>query len=232
MTRTCLIALALLAGCAVEPPVQPPPAAPAPLRIDDGGAAWYPAARQAGEQVWAIDAAQSLITVTVRRSGALARLGHDHVVASRTVTGLVAPRAGRADFQFRLDQMTVDEEALRTAAGLDTKPTAEAIEGTRANMLKRVLDADTYPVVALSARTIAGKPGMLRLGVTLHGVTRSVDLPVTIEQTTSRLVASGALTLKQTEFGITPMSVMGGAIAVQDAMELAFRIVAVDTPPP
>jgi len=232
MTRTCLIALALLAGCAVEPPVQPAPAAPAPLRIDDAGEPWYPKARQAGEQVWTIDPAQSLITVTVRRSGALARLGHDHVVASRTVTGYVAPRAGRADFHFRLDQMTVDEAALRTAAGLDTTPTPEAIEGTRANMLKRVLDAEAYPLVTLSARTIASQPGLLRLGVTLHGVTRSIELPVRMEYSADRVVASGTMRLKQTDFGITPMSVMGGAIAVQDAMELAFRIVAIDAPLP
>ena len=82
LTRTCLIALTLLAGCALEPPVLPPVVAPVAPRIDDAGEAWYQTARQAGEQVFSIDPKQSLITVTVRRGGTLARLGHDHVVGA------------------------------------------------------------------------------------------------------------------------------------------------------
>ena len=228
-TRSYLFALALLAGCAVVPP---PPSAPAsaaatvPVTGPGQYEAWYAKARQDGEQVYEVDAAQSLITVAVRRGGALARLGHDHVVASRTVAGLVAPRAGRADFHFRLDEMSVDEASLRADAGLDTTPSVEAIAGTRANMLNRVLQADRFPLVSMSARRIAGKPSLLRLDVTLHGVTRSYDVPVRVDQAGTRLIASGDMKLLQTEFGITPMSVMGGAMTVQDEMELKFRIVA------
>lgn len=229
--RTCLFVLAMLAGCAAPPPRPAPsgptpPAAALPAAGPGQYEAWYAKARQAGEAVYTIDAAQSLIRVTVRRGGALARLGHDHVVASRSVAGFVAPRAGRADFHFRLDQMSVDEAALRTEAGLDTTPSPEAIEGTRNNMLNRVLEADTFPLVSLSARRVAGKPSLLRLDITLHGVTRRYDVPVRIDQAGARLVASGDMTLLQTDFGITPMSVMGGAMTVQDRMELHFRIVA------
>lgn len=215
----CLLPLLLVAACAVKAP--PPPAAAV-----DTGQAWYRQAERSGKKVYRIDAAQSLITVTVRRGGALARFGHDHVVASRSVAGFVAPDAGRADFHFRLDRMTVDEPALRSAAGLDTQPDAEAIEGTRTNMLTRVLDAARHPLVMLHAERVRGKPGQLRLTVTLHGVARTVEVPVTIEQSDSAITASGQLRLLQTEFGITPMSVMGGAMVVQDPMELRFRIVA------
>ena len=38
---------------------------------------------------------------------------------------------------------------------------------------------------------------------------------------------SGQLSFDQTEFGITPYSVLGGAIAVQNRVELRFHIVAV-----
>lgn len=216
--KTYLLLL-LLAGCVAVPPA-PPPAAPV-----DTGAAWYQQQAQAGQKILRIDAAQSLITITVRRGGALARLGHDHVVASRTLEGFVAPDAGRADFHFRLDQMSVDEPALRTAAGLDTQPSAEAIEGTRTNMLNRVLEAASFPVVMLRAERL-GTAERVRLAVTLHGVTRSVDVPTQITQVNGTLTASGELRLLQTEFGITPMSVMGGAMTVQDPMELQFRIVA------
>ena len=211
-----LLAFLLLGGCAVRPPA-PPPAAPV-----DTGAAWY---QQTNKQVYRIDAAQSLITITVRRGGTLARLGHDHVVASRTLEGYAAPDAGRADLHFRLDQMTVDEPALRSAAGLDTQPSEDAIAGTRTNMLTRVLEAERYPVVLLHAERTAAAD-TLRLTVTLHGVARTMEVPARIERTGSTLTASGDLRLLQTDFGITPMSVMAGAMTVQDAMELHFTIVA------
>jgi hypothetical protein len=214
-----LLALLLASACAVKT-AQPPP-----LPVETG-AAWYQQAAKKGNKVFPVDSAQSLITVTVRRGGALARLGHDHVVASRSVAGFVAPDAGRADFHFRLDQMTVDETALRQAAGLDTQPSADAIEGTRTNMLGRVLDAARYPVVMLHAERVNGNDAMLRLTVTLHGVQRTLDVAAVIEQTRTSVTASGKFTLLQSDFGITPMSVMGGAMVVQDPMDLGFRIVA------
>ena len=229
--KTSLLSLLLLAGCAAEAPPTRPVAAL------DTGASWYQKAAQAGKKVYKIDAQQSLITITVRRGGALARLGHDHVVASRSLEGFVAPDAGRADFHFRLDQLTVDEPSLRLAAGLDTQPSNDAIAGTRANMLNRVLEAERYPVVMLHAEragSAAGGAGgagvagvhLLRLTVTLHGVARSFDVPTTIERQKNALTASGELRMLQSAFGITPMSVMGGAMTVQDQMELKFRIVA------
>lgn len=218
MKRVLPIAL-LLAGCS-----QLAPAPPAGAPAADNAAAWYGQAASAGAEVLAIDPARSLIAVTVRRGGALARLGHDHVVASRGVTGFAAPAAGRADFSFRLDQMSVDDGALRAEAGLDTAPSAAAIEGTRANMLTKVLDAQRFPLVALHAE--AAGAGKVRLTITLHGVTRTVDAPARLERQAGELAASGALQLRQSDFGITPMSVLAGAITVQDTMELRYRLVA------
>lgn len=224
-----LLPLLLLGGCAETPAPQPvPPARQAPAAPESGGMeAWYRKAAHAGQAVYRIAPDQSLITVTVRRGGALARLGHDHVIASRSVEGFVAPDAGRADFHFRLDAMSVDEPELRSAAGLATQPSADAVEGTRTNMLNRVLEAERFPVVMLHAERAPGGGDVLRLGVTLHGVTRTVDVPTRIERSKAALAASGELRLLQSDFGITPMSVMGGAMTVQDQMELKFRIVAV-----
>lgn len=226
--KTYLLLLVLVAGCASTgaPPPAPTPAAPA--------FSWYQQNART-RQVLRIDAARSLITVTVRRGGAFARMGHDHVVASRSIEGFVAPDAGRADFRFRLDQMTVDETDLRTRAGLTTQPDLDAIAGTRTNMLTRVLEAERYPLVELHAERPApadGKDGKdgdhhtLRLTVTLHGVARTLEVPTTIERSAAGLTASGAFILNQSDFGITPMSVLGGAMTVLDPMELAFRIVA------
>ena len=219
-----LLLLALLAGCA-SPPPSPQPPQPTTPAASTSVEEWYRAAAAAGRPVYAIDPAQSLVAVTVRRSGALARLGHDHVVASRTLQGYAAPDDQRADLHFMLAEMSVDEPGLRAEAGFDTTPSADAIAGTRHNMLERVLEADRYPQVLLHAESSDGAPGMLRLAITLHGVTRTFELPVTLDRSVDAIGASGTLELRQTDFGIVPMSLLGGAIAVRDELELRFRIV-------
>jgi hypothetical protein len=147
------------------------------------------------------------------------------VVASRTITGTVAPAQNRADFQFRLDQMTVDEPELRRVAGLEKQPSADAIDGTRTNIMTKVLDAERYPVVSVRAeRGAAGEP--LRVAITLHGVTRDYAIPVALREDNGVMTVSGTVDLNQTDFGLVPFSVMGGAMAVQDKMELRFSLVA------
>lgn len=214
----------LLAACTPPSTVTPPPGMPGSVRV---------ATPASGERLLQIDPQATLLTITVRRGGALARLGHDHVIASRTVTGWVAPEPGQADFQFRLDAMTVDESGLRAQAGLDTTPSGDAIAGTRHNMLVRVLDAERYPLVRVQARLQPGAQAA-DAAITLHGVTRTVRVPVRLEQAGDgkSLRASGALVLKQSDFGIVPFAILGGAMAVQDPMELAFDIVAIQASAP
>jgi hypothetical protein len=215
----------LLGACA--PAARQTGAGPAlPPQIAAGDPdAWYRDAEAGGKTVMPIDARQSLITVIVHRGGALARLGHDHAVASRSVSGFVAPEQGRADLAFRLDQMTVDEPGLRKQAGFDTQPSDAAIEGTRTNMLTRVLDADHYPLVRIHVERATGQ-APLRAAITLHGVTRTLDIPTLVEAVPGGLRASGDVSLKQSDFGIEPFSVMAGALAVQDQIDIHFALTA------
>jgi polyisoprenoid-binding protein YceI len=216
LSARLLVPLLLLAACSAGGP--PPVTAPA-----DSGP-WYRAAAAAGTAVYAVDPNASLVTITVRRGGPLARLGHDHVVASHTVSGFAAPTAGRADIHFRADRLSVDEPALRREAGLATEPSAQAIEGTRTNMLDRVLEAGRFPVITVQARQAAD--GKLGATITLHGVSRDVALPASVESGNGQVTASGALSLRQSDFGITPFAVAGGLLSVQDEIEIGYRIVA------
>ncbi|KAB8045187.1 YceI family protein [Janthinobacterium aquaticum] len=226
---TLLLAGLLLAACSPLPISPAAPALPSTMAVQPASTTMADIAMPDGQAqngpVLRIDAPASLLTITVRRGGALARLGHDHVIASRTLEGWVAPARGQAFFQFRLDAMSVDEAALRAQAGLETTPSNEAIAGTRHNMLVRVLDAERYPLVTVQAR-YGATPGVLDAAITLHGVTRQVAVPTTVVSAADgrSLQASGKLLLNQSDFGITPFSVLGGAMAVQDQMELAFDI--------
>lgn len=214
----------LLAGCAAPPPP------PAPLPAVDFKQEWYREARLAGREVFDIDGAQSQILITVRRGGTLARLGHDHVIVSRQLHGLVAPDQGRADFYFPVAELSVDEAPLRQAAGLDPVLPEQAIRETRQAMLGKVLEAERFPFVLLHAERVAGSDTLLRLEITLHGVSKTLEVPAQITRSQDSLSASGTLKLLQSDFGITQLSALDGALVVLDQLELSFQISARRTP--
>ncbi|MBM3346765.1 MAG: YceI family protein, partial [Betaproteobacteria bacterium] len=173
-----------------------------------------------------------------------ARFGHDHVVASRHVQGWITlgtnagvgqlppPAAGRprADLSVALDRLTVDEPALRAAAGFDTQPSAQDIAGTRTNMLDKVLQAERHPrllvQVRQSARAIfgAGDASDMEAVITLHGVTRTLPVRVALEGDRNALAARGSFTVLQSDFGIQPFAILGGAIQVQDRLAVRFEL--------
>ena len=201
----------LLAACAQQPPApQPVDGAPQDFPFE-----YYKQARP----VFEVDPARSLVVITVRRGGSLARLGHDHVVASHDVAGFVAPADGRADLYFALERLVVDEAPLRAEAGLETTPSADDIEGTRRNMLASV-EADKYPFAVVQIRNSGAAT------VTLHGVTREVKIPIHVERSAGEISATGRFEILQSDFGIVPLSVLGGRIQVLDRLELRFSIFA------
>jgi hypothetical protein len=218
---------AFLAGCAqilrVEAPLAPPPEFPE---------SYYQQAQKAGKPVYRVDPAESLIVIEVRRGGSLARLGHDHVVASHELTGYVAPGEGRADMYVALARLVVDEPDLRKEAGFDTQPTESDIEGTRSNMLNHVLEAEQFPyaLIGIAGASATGKT--LAVAITLHGHTRTLQVPVEIEADEKSVSVSGKLAFNQSDFGITPYSLLGGAIAVKDGLALRFSIRARRMPGP
>lgn len=213
----------ILAGCAplLREPAPAPAAPPA-----DFPEAYYREALAQGKPVFRVDPAESLIVIEVRRSGSLARLGHDHVVASREVVGYVAPDEGRADLYVALAHLAVDEAALRAEAGFDTQPAESDIEGTRANMLERVLEAERFPfaLIGVAGANAKERKTTLAVAITLHGHTRTLQVPAEIEASAERMAVTGRLSFNQTDFGITPYSLLGGAIAVENRLDLHFRI--------
>ena len=174
--------------------------------------------------MYRVDPGRSLVVIEVYRAGSLARVGHDHIIASHNVVGYAAPDDGRADLYLRLDELVVDEEELRAQAKLETHPSDEDIAGTRRNMLAE-LEVDRYPfaLVRISGSATRGD-APLEAAVSLHGVTRLAELPVTLASSGGEFSASGRIKLRQTDFGIKPLSILGGALQVQDEFDLAFSI--------
>lgn len=221
--QACLILLlaGLLTGCA--------PRIPRPIAIEhlpapaDFPESYYRQAELSGSKILRIDSKRSLVTILVRRGGALSHLGHDHVVASRDVTGYMDITDARADLYISLDKLSVDEPLLRTEAGFTTQPSNDAIEGTRRNMLYKVLEIDRYPFALISViRT--HDPSNLIVNIGLHGSKRNFIIPAQIVTFAKGIEIKGELAFNQSDFGITPFSILGGALQVQDRVSLHFHI--------
>ena len=224
-----IAAVALLLSACVAPPrpvAETPPAALPPAFPEQT----YRQAAARGEPVYRVDPRASMLIVYVYRGGSLARLGHDHVISSGDLQGYVMiagdSSPSRADLYLAVADMTVDDPELRAEAGFDTQLSEKDIEGTRANMLNKVLDASTYPYLELSAAVAMGAPPRVLLDaeLTWHGTTRRITVPANVEIEGDRLSASGAFELWQSAFGIEPFSVLGGALRVEDRIDVRFEL--------
>ena len=60
--------------------------------------------------------------------------------------------------------------------------------------------------------------------MTIKDRVRAIEVPLTVARKTDAVTASGAFRIRQSDFGITPFSVGGGALQVADEIEVLFEI--------
>jgi polyisoprenoid-binding protein YceI len=216
-------ALLLLSGCQTA---APPAAAPPAVAVEPGAPA-------PGSKRYAVQAGESLLQVFVYRGGTMARMGHNHVIASHHLAGSVFatddPLETRFDVSFPVAELTVDEAALRANAGADFAASVpqSARDGTRRNLLSpALLDAAAYPTIRLRAVDVKPAGAGFDVGVqlTVKDQLRVVRVPVTVTRMPGRMVARGEFPLRQSDLGLAPFSVMMGALVVVDEMRVQFEL--------
>ncbi len=189
-----------------------------------------------GARLYRIDGGASMLQVLVYRAGALAALGHDHVITNVSLDGWIVAAHPVAASSFQVDIPTgrfiVDDDAARRAAGADFTPPvpAQAREGTRAHMLgPALLDAARYPSIVVRSVAIRRSGPSFEAAVEIRIAGRKADLtvPFTLSRSRDRLAAGADFTVRQTALGLTPYSVMLGALRVRDQIRLSLRIVAI-----
>lgn len=203
-----------------------------------GGNAGAPLPAQSpGKSIrYLVSAELSDIRLLVYRAGPLARLGHNHVVQARNIRGEIhlADEIHNSGFSIEIPvkDFEVDAAGPRSDEGADfsSKPDADAIAGTTRNMLgERVLDAASYPVIKVDLLALSGPLWGLdaTVRIKLHGVERELVVPAVVEHGNDRLVVSSVFSVNQTDFGIAPFSVLGGALQVADTVRIRMRLVAI-----
>jgi hypothetical protein len=221
-----LAALLLLqSGCRPVREVTPgpPEVSPVPTEIP------------AGYTGYRVVAEESEVRVLVYRDGPMARLGHNHVLSSRSLRGdvLVSDKGEepRVSLVLPVASFAVDQAEQRAEEGEDFQGAvaADAISGTRKNMLSEaLLDSAAFPEIRLTSRRVAGSAPdyTMTVAVEVKGQTHDLQVPVRVEQGAKELRAAGAFTATHAELGLTPFTVMGGLLSVRDEIRLRFRIVA------
>ena len=165
----------------------------------------------------------------------MARLGHNHVISSQSVRGSIwrgGPLQGSGfDIAVPVNDLIVDDGTTRAAEGENfAAPVGEdAKEGTKANMLREsILDGARYPEIRIRSVSVQGdatSPTVVA-AIRIKDQTRHVILPVTLISTDSSMRVKGEFDIKQTDFGITPLSVALGALQVVDTLTIKFELVA------
>jgi YceI-like domain len=213
-----------LAACAVRAPRPVAlPQVPAQARLQ--------ALPAPGE--YAIDSSASELRLLVYRAGPLANLGHNHVMVNRAVTGVVRIGADvpTSSFSLRMqaDDFVIDDAQSRQEEGSDFPGdiAQDAKAGTRHNMLSSaVLNAAEFPDITVQSTSLTGALNELNanLEISAAGHTSRISVPLILQGDARHFIAEGSMELRQTALGLTPYSLAHGALQVQDAMQLKFKI--------
>jgi polyisoprenoid-binding protein YceI len=181
----------------------------------------------AAEQAYEVDGSKSQMRVDVGKSGVFGFAGHRHEVLAEKIEGrivAVPDDVARSTVELRF-----------SAAGLKVSGKGEPAEDVPKVQSKmegpEVLDVAKFPEILFRSTTVEGREagGIWNLRVTgaltVRGRSKSITLPLRVTFPEDRIEATGQVVVRQTDFGIQPISV-GGVVKVKDELGLDYKIVA------
>ena len=178
-------------------------------------------------ETYQIDSAKSRVTIAVGKAGAFSFIaGHTHEVSGPIESGTVDldpddPSRSRI-------RIVIAASALKVTGAAE--PPDDRPKVQQAMESDKVLDIARYPRITFESTGVTAKRrdgATLEVAVagrlTIRDTTQPVTAPVHVELGGRELTANGRFAIKQTAFGIKPISV-GGVVAVKDALDVAFSI--------
>jgi polyisoprenoid-binding protein YceI len=162
-----------------------------------------------------IDTGRSTITVHVGKAGLLSAAAHEHWVSARIASGVIDETSTpRVEFKVRSASMTVIP---------DPKVDAKTRAQIQTDMEEMTLDAAKYPEIAFRSTRVdkvAEDQFKVEGVLTLHGASK----PVSVNVKRDGESYTGHTVIKQTDFGIKPISIGGGMIRIKDPVDIDFVI--------
>jgi polyisoprenoid-binding protein YceI len=185
-------------------------------------------ASPAHAQVFRVDPSASRVSVHVGKAGLFSFAGHEHDVLAATFKGdVVADPDHLAGSSVHL---VFESTGLRLTDAGDAAADVPKVEAAMRG--PGVLDVARFPEIRFDSRAVSGKrgaDGVWGIEVTgdlrLRAAARPLVLSLRVEIAGDTLTATGKATLKQTDFGIEPVSV-GGVVKVKNDLAIEYTIVA------
>jgi polyisoprenoid-binding protein YceI len=181
-----------------------------------------------------VDDAASRIFVVTHRTGLLSFLGHEHAILAQKWTADVCldeptHTASRATLSIDARALDIDADSARALAGLGGGPSDKQRTQIYAKLHNaKGLATGEYPEIRFETVSVAhAGTGKLRIRgrMTIKGVTRDIELPVTVGQHDSgQILFSAKTSFRQSDFGIRPESI-AGVVKVADLVDLHVSIV-------
>jgi len=179
------------------------------------GAGFLTVVALASAQEAAIDPQRSTITIHVGKAGIFSVAGHEHWVNAPISSGVIRESpAPQVEFTIETVKMTVKPDPK-----VDAKTQAEI----QKDMREMTLETQKFPLIIFrSSRVDKLAEGQWKVegNLSLHGVAKPVGL--TVKRSGESYTAQTVL--KQTDFGINPITVGGGVIKVKNEVEIDFQI--------
>jgi polyisoprenoid-binding protein YceI len=176
---------------------------------------WITWVAAAGPEQRAIDGAHSSLKVRVSKSGVFSAFAHNHEIEAPIESGEVT-EAGNPSVELRAD--------ARKMKVLDPEASADTRAQIQKTMLgPQVLDTERFPEIHFQSTEVEAKGTdhwLVHGTLDLHGQSHPVAVDVTLKDGVYR----GTAVLKQTEFGIKPVTVAGGTVKVKDEVKVEFAI--------
>lgn len=211
----------LLAACQTVPPVELAQSAPT--------ASVSPSGKR-----YIVDSQASEIRLLVYRDGPMARFGHNHVLQGQVRGEIrVSESAAASGFVIEIPVLSlqVDAPVARSEEGAEfAAPVSDqARQGTRDNLLgPDVLDAARHPLIRIESGALLGprwNPGV-SARITLCGTSTPINFSAAVLEQQGAITVIANFQLRQSDLGMTPFSVLGGAIRVQDRIDIRVRLLA------
>ncbi len=190
-----------------------------------------PTAAQPPQKVWVpgeVNPARARIYVHVFKTG----MGHEHAVVGLVKEGVIHLGATRNAGRVVADltSFVADPDYARKVLGLPGTTDTDTQRKVTSNMLSAdVLDVLKFATATgtidsaqvLQQPSTNGLPQYLLEGeLTLHGVTKKMSVVAEAVEQNGWVRLRGHVSLRQSDFGITPYTAMLGALGVADQLEL------------
>ena len=166
-----------------------------------------------------IDTERSTLTVRVFKSGLFRAFADDHVIQAPLADGSLDASATPHV------QILIDVRRMRV---LDPGLSAKDRQDVQTRMLgSDVLDVNRFQWISFHSVAIQRLDAggwLVRGELTLHGQVHAMRVTVFPENSHYK----GSATLRQSDFGIVPISIVGGTVKVKDEIKIDFDLAVTD----